>query len=102
MEGSIMNLKRTRLEHDYVTGIDTIVEYELTEEEYQEELRVLAEHEINQIRAKREDCFRYINRGLAWYNTLTENQKNELQVWYQNWLDAPSTKIIPEIPIWLK
>ena len=48
------------------------------------------------------ECFPIINRGNAWYNSLTEIQKQELQVWYQAWLDAPSTLIEPEQPDWLQ
>lgn len=29
------------------------------------------------------ECFSVINRGQLWYNTLTEEQKQELQIWYQ-------------------
>ena len=47
-------------------------------------------------------CFCLVNRGQVWYNTLTEEQKEELQVWYQGWLDAPATLIVPERPSWLK
>lgn len=48
------------------------------------------------------ECFPIINRGNAWYNSLTDVQKDELQTWYQQWLDAPETLIIPERPTWLK
>lgn len=55
-----------------------------------------------EIRYERElECFSVINRGEAWYRTLTEEQKNELQMWYQAWLDAPQTLEIPTKPNWL-
>jgi len=55
------------------------------------------------IRTKRfQECFSIINRGAFWYDQLSKEQKAELRVWYQAWLDAPSTKIIPEKPAWLK
>jgi hypothetical protein len=57
---------------------------------------------IKEIRDLREQCFKVVNRGLAWYNNLTDIQKQELQEWYQAWLDAPETLIIPEKPTWLK
>lgn len=47
-------------------------------------------------------CFPIINRGAPWYNTLTEEQKQELQTWYQAWLDVTETKVKPENPSWLK
>lgn len=48
-------------------------------------------------------CFRLIdNRSQMWYNRLTEQQKQELNDWYQAWLDVTETKIIPIKPEWLK
>lgn len=56
----------------------------------------------NIIRWQREtECFSIINRGALWYEKLTTDQKEELSVWYQQWLDAPKTNIIPDAPIWL-
>lgn len=68
---------------------------------------------LNNLRARREqECFSYINRGVLWYNTLTTEQQQELNTWYQAWLNVPQvyleTKptdietIIPSKPIWLK
>lgn len=55
-----------------------------------------------EIRIKREtECFTIINRGQLWYNKLSEPQKQELQTWYQAWLDAPTTLQIPTKPSWL-
>lgn len=55
------------------------------------------------IRVQRdEEVFPIINRGAAWYATLTEEQSLELQAWYQAWLDAPDTLVIPTKPSWLK
>ena len=54
------------------------------------------------IRELREQiCFPYINRGELWYNKLTAEQKEEYDEWYQAWLDAPQTLVIPEKPLWL-
>ena len=41
------------------------------------------------------------NRSQLWYNHITEEQKAELNSWYEAWLDAPKTKIIPAKPKWL-
>lgn len=54
------------------------------------------------LRAYRSDaCFSVINRGKLWYDTLTEEQLEELRAWYEAWLDVTETKIIPEEPTWL-
>lgn len=97
-----MNLKRTKAIYNEETQNYDIVELELTEEQYQEELQILSAYQINQIRALRDECFRIVNRGEVWYSILTEQQKIELKQWYLEWLDAPKTKIIPKKPIWIK
>jgi hypothetical protein len=54
------------------------------------------------IRKRREkECFPIINRGFLWYERLSREQLNELEEWYQAWLDAPETRIIPALPIWV-
>ena len=73
-----------------------------TDEENLEKLRDIREWE----------CFPIINRGVLWYNTLTTEQQQELNTWYQAWLNVPQvyleTKptdietIIPTKPNWLK
>lgn len=50
---------------------------------------------------REEECFSVINRGALWYDRLTEEQKQELSAWYQAWLDAPQTSVIPTKPAWL-
>lgn len=61
------------------------------------------ERELVDLRSQRETtCFSYINRGEMWYNRLSAEQKEELDVWYQAWLDVTSTRVIPEAPEWLK
>lgn len=50
---------------------------------------------------REEECFSVINRGALWYDRLTEEQKQELSAWYQAWLDAPQTNVIPTKPAWL-
>ena len=55
------------------------------------------------IRANREEkCFPIINRGQLWYDTLTEQQHNELAVWYRAWLDATETMVEPNDLDWIK
>lgn len=48
------------------------------------------------------ECFPIINRGQFWYDTLTDEQKSELCLWYHDWLDGTPTQTIPEKPMWLK
>ena len=50
-----------------------------------QDLPELTEEQIlNNLRARREqECFIYINRGVLWYNTLTTEQQQELNTWYQ-------------------
>lgn len=63
----------------------------------------LAQIQANKIRARRvTECFPIVNRGALWYDKLTEEQKEELSSWYEAWLDAPATSIIPDMPTWLK
>ncbi len=58
---------------------------------------------INSLRGEREyDCFRIINRGKLWYDKLTEQQKKELQEWYEAWLDVTDTLTKPAKPDWIK
>lgn len=66
---------------------------------------------LSNIRRKREEeCFAYINRGMLWYNTLTETQRQELNTWYKAWLDVTKETnkdengeyIIPTKPSWLE
>lgn len=80
--------------------------YPLTEEEILDNLRLRRANE----------CFVIINRGVLWYNTLTEEQRLELDKWYKEWLDITDTyrnayeenpevdieTIIPIKPTWLK
>ena len=55
------------------------------------------------MRLQREQkCFPIINRGKLWYDKLTSEQTLELKNWYQAWLDAPQTGVVPDRPAWLK
>lgn len=48
-----------------------------------------------------EECFPIVNRGALWYDKLTDEQKEELSSWYEEWLNAPATGIIPSKPTWI-
>ena len=57
---------------------------------------------VELIRERRKtECFSVINRGFLWYNRLTEKQLDELDRWYQTWLDATKTGVVPEAPEWI-
>jgi hypothetical protein len=65
-------------------------------------LKVDIETRKNILRQMREEqCYPYINRGELWYGKLTEEQKTELNVWYQLWLNVTDSLIIPQKPLWL-
>lgn len=51
---------------------------------------------------REEECFPVVNRGQLWYDKLSQEQKEELKKWYQDWLDCTKTKIAPTTPIWIK
>ena len=71
---------------------------------FDEELKMnsMLEEIKNNIRLHRDSkCFPIINRGQFWYDSLTESQLEELRVWYQAWLDAPSTLEEPAMPNWI-
>ena len=55
------------------------------------------------IRERREvECFNLIdNRSPLWWSHLSEERRKELDAWYEAWLVATETKIIPEKPTWL-
>ena len=64
---------------------------------------LLEEKQKRQLRRLREsECFKVINRGILWYNTLTEDQKKELDTWYHQWLDVTETLTVPEVPTWIE
>ena len=70
---------------------DIQVYHPYTEEEY-----------VEYLRAERERiCFPVINRGTAWYARLTPEKNEELQEWYQAWLDVTETKVKPQTPTWV-
>ena len=60
------------------------------------------ERNKDEIRFERQRvCFPVVNRGQFWYDTLTQNEKDEIREWYQKWLDAPETGVVPEKLSWL-
>lgn len=56
------------------------------------------------IRQRRQaECFSTIDRkSQLWWNHLTEEKKQELNKWYEAWLNATETKVIPVKPEWLE
>lgn len=57
----------------------------------------------DELRSRREtECFAVINRGLLWYEKLTQVQKQELSEWYEAWLHAPATGIVPDKLTWVE
>lgn len=52
-------------------------------------------------RLRKNRVFPIINRSQMWFNSLSEQQKQDIQIWYQQWLDAPNTLIMPKRPNWL-
>lgn len=71
---------------------------------FDENKKAEADHKfrINTIRMRRQsECFSVVDRSQLWYNSLTNEQKAELQEWYEAWLVAPDTLVIPTKPDWL-
>lgn len=64
--------------------------------------QIAEENELERLRILREkECFSVINRGQAWYNSLSSEQSAELQKWYEAWLKVTETREIPEKPDWI-
>lgn len=63
-----------------------------------EQAKILqAERNKDEIRFERQRvCFPVVNRGQFWYDKLTQSEKDEIREWYQKWLDAPETGVVPE------
>jgi len=65
------------------------------------EVPLLTEKNLRALR--KTNCFRLIdNKSQLWWNRLTKDQLNELEIWYDAWLKVTDTKIIPDKPEWLK
>ena len=81
----------------YLSKDNTLVKSDNKQKDIEEQ------REFANLRSQREKaCFKYINRGDLWYNKLTNEQKIELESWYQAWLDVTETKVVPVAPEWLK
>lgn len=59
--------------------------------------------EEDRIRDEREHAFQLIDKYqlVLLYNSLTEEQKEELAAYRQGWLDAPETRTSPTAPLWM-
>lgn len=59
--------------------------------------------EDNVIRERRKiECFNFVdNHSQLWWNHLSNEQKEELNKWYEAWLNAPETRVIPKKPSWI-
>lgn len=70
-----------------------------------DEARFLQQQQAEKLEQLREmranECFPIVNRGQIWYDRLSAEQKNELDSWYQSWLDVTQTLTIPAKPEWL-
>ena len=85
-----------KIKYDVITKKETIVEVEFTPVEK------TTDEKTTEIRSRRNfECFSIINRGNLWYQSLTEAQLVELSEWYQAWLNASETLVVPEKPSWL-
>lgn len=64
---------------------------------------------LNELRKQREvECFSVINQNYiidgqskTWFDTLTEEQKQDANIWVQQWRDVTETKVVPTKPSWL-
>jgi hypothetical protein len=54
---------------------------------------------LRQIRVT--ECFDYADRA-SWFASLTEEQKQEVLVWRQEWCDVTETFVKPVRPHWIK
>lgn len=85
-------------QEDIIIGYSQLIDgkIKLNKQKYNEDMKLLT------LRIRREEeCFNIVNRGEVWYNTLSQEQKEELQEWYQAWLNVTDTKKIPTKPSWL-
>jgi hypothetical protein len=67
------------------------------------EEEILNNYLINDFRNRRnQECFPIINRGKLWYDNLTQEQLEELNKWYNDWLNVTETLVEPIKPKWIK
>lgn len=108
--------------YDFATSNVKLVDYEKNPSFYDlidgqlviNDSRVLAqqlienEMELKKLKNKREALFKkYVDRSPMFYEKLNNEQKQELQVWYNIWCDMPTSYthgewIEPPIPEWLE
>ncbi len=113
----VQEQKHEELLHEYPNGGKEYMEvidvpYQPAKEAWDEyeDIQVYisyTEEELEQIKAdslrkqRESECFPIVNRGALWYDKLTEEQRSELSVWYEAWLDAPATGEAPVLPAWI-
>ena len=52
---------------------------------------------------RQRECFNIVdNRSQLWWNKLTENQREEIEIWYEAWLNVTEARVIPKKPLWLE
>lgn len=52
---------------------------------------------------RQRECFNIVdNRSQLWWNRLTEIQREEIEMWYEAWLNVTETRVIPKKPLWLE
>ena len=96
----------TRLEGRDAKTVEPVIEPAVPAKDEYEDIEVYHpytdEEYIIYLRQQRDRiCFPVINRGAAWYARLTPEQSEELQEWYQAWLDVTVIKVKPETPSWI-
>lgn len=63
---------------------------------------IVDEKYLEKLRKRREkECFPIVDRGPLWYDRLSIEQINELEDWYQAWLDVTETGVVPAVPSWV-
>jgi hypothetical protein len=90
-----------RYPHDITDGAHFYRDDQVVcDEELQHEIQL--EQTRTKLRSQRKQkCFPIVNRGVCWYNDLSDQQKEELQNWYHAWLDVTDTLVVPETPSWI-
>ena len=63
---------------------------------------IIDEEYLQLLRDRRKnECFPIVDRGALWYDRLSMEQINELEDWYQAWLDVTETGVVPPLPEWV-
>ena len=89
-------MKSSIITFDAISKVENIKTIEFIEKPLSLEQQLFIIRDLRQT-----ECFSIINRGTLWYQSLTEAQLVELSQWYNAWLDAPETLVVPEKPSWL-